>query len=55
MILQWLKKKLMQRAFKTKHNVVRLNFKKAELEKLLAQKDKMTPEEFRNAYNKLIK
>lgn len=53
-MLRWIKERLLQRTGKTKSNIVKLNWKKAELEKLLAQKENMTPEEFRRAYNNLI-
>lgn len=55
MILQWFKEKLSQRASKTRHNIVKLNWKKAELEKLLENKDTMTPEEFQRVYQRLIR
>lgn len=45
-LLQWIQKKILQR----KHSVVKLRWKKAELEQLLAKKDTMTPEEFKKAY-----
>lgn len=54
MISQWFKEKFSQRTSKTKHNIVKLNWKKAELERLLANKDTMTPEEFQRAYQCLI-
>ena len=54
MILQWFTEKLIQRTNKTKHNIVKLNWKKAELETLLANKDAMSPEEFMRAYQELI-
>ena len=54
MILQWIEEKLIQRTNKTKHNIVKLNWKKAELETLLANKDTMSPEEFARAYQRLM-
>ena len=54
MIIQWLKRKLLQRANKTRHNIIKLNWEKAELETLLEKKDKMTPEEFQREYLKCI-
>ena len=37
MILQWIEKKLKQKAFQERHNVIKLRWQKAELEKLLKQ------------------
>lgn len=53
MILQWIDNKLMQRKNKLGHEITKLNWKKAELEKLLANKENMSPEEFKMAYQKL--
>jgi hypothetical protein len=54
LIIQWIQEKLIQRVSKTRYNTIKLNWKKAELEKLLANKDNMTPEEFKEAYRRLI-
>lgn len=54
MIIQWIKEKLLCRTRKTRHNVIKLTWQKAELEQLLARKDSMTPEEFRRAYQRLV-
>ena len=51
MIIQWIQEKIMQR----KHDIIKLNWKKAELERLLAMKDKLTPEEFMKEYKELTK
>ena len=51
MILRWIQNKILQR----KHDIVKLKWKKSELEGLLANKDTMTPEEFSRAYQILVK
>ena len=53
-MIRWLHDILIRQANRKKHDVVKLNWKKAELEKLLAAKDTMTPEEFMKEYQKLI-
>lgn len=40
MILQWIEKKLKQRAFQERHKVMKLEWQKAELERLLEQRKK---------------
>lgn len=52
--IQWITDKMAQRTNKTKHEVIKLRWKQVELEKLIANKENMTPEEFRRAYNNLI-
>ena len=37
MILQWIEKKLTQRAFQERHKVMKLEWQKAELEKKIAE------------------
>ncbi len=37
MILQWIEKKLKQRAFQERHEVMKLRWKKSELEKKIAE------------------
>lgn len=37
MILQWIEKKLKQRAFQERHNVMKLEWQKAELERKIAE------------------
>lgn len=54
MILQWFKEHLIRRVSKTRHNIVKLNWNKAELEKLLENRDTMTPEEFKREYQRLV-
>lgn len=54
MIIQWIEEKLTQRECKIRHDITKLNWKKAELERLLANKESMTPEDFRRAYQRLI-
>lgn len=37
MIIQWIEKKLKQRVARTKHNVVKLSWQKAELQRKIAE------------------
>ena len=53
MILQWFTDNLLQRTQKTKHDIIKMNWQKAKLENLLANKDSMSPEEFLREYQKL--
>lgn len=53
MIIHFIKEKLKQRCNKTRHNTVKLAWQKAELQRLLENKDTMTPEEFQEAYRRL--
>ena len=54
MILQWFQEKLIQRTQKSKHDIIKLEWQKAKLENLLANKDNMSPIEFKREYQKLI-
>ena len=54
MIIKWIQEKLLCRISKTKHNIIKLNWKKADLETLLENKDNMTPEEFQIAFQRLF-
>lgn len=53
-MIQWIIDKITKKNGKIRHNIVKLNWKKAELEKLLKEKDDMTPEEFQRVYQRLI-
>ena len=54
MIIKWLKDKLLQRTQKSKHDIIKLEWQKAKLENLLANKDNMSLEEFKREYQRLV-
>lgn len=54
MFIQWLKGKMRCRANKKHHDIIKLQWKKAELQYLLEHKEEMTPEEFGTAYRNIM-
>ena len=54
MFVQWFKRIMRCRVNKKHHDIVKLQWKKAELQYLLEHKEEMTPEEFQAAYKRLI-
>lgn len=53
-MFNWIYHLLNKNLFKTKHETIKLEWKKAALESLLKNKENMTPEEFMREYQRLV-